>query len=164
MEKVKIAQIINTHGIRGELKLRSLSDFIDERLKKGHHVFIRFHDQDLEMIVKTHRSHKGFELVSFEEYQDINLVEKYKGSYVYDYKNDELLADDEYFVSDLIGCDVYDHDRLIGQVKDVQLLPHHDILIIEGKDKEYKIPYVKAFVINEDIENNRIDVQLIEGF
>ena len=164
MEKVRIAQIVNTHGIRGELKLKSLSDFIEERFKKGHHVFIRYQNHDIEMIVKTHRTHKGFELVSFEGYLDINLVEKYKGSFVYDYKDDELLDDDEYFVSDLIGCDVYDDDVLIGKVSEVQLLPHHDILIIKGEDKEYKIPYVNAFVLNEDIENKRIDVALIEGF
>lgn len=164
MDKVKIAQIINTHGIKGELKLRSLSDFIDERFEKGHHVFVRYQHQDIEMIVKSHRRHKGFELVSFENNLDINLVEKYKGSFIYDYKDNELLDEDEYFVSDLIGCDVYDHDLLIGQVSDVQLLPHHDILIVKGKEKEYKIPYVNAFVLNEDIENKRIDVALIEGF
>lgn len=163
MEKVKIAQIINTHGIRGDLKLKLLTDFVDERFAKGHHVFIRYQDKDVEMIVHHHRNHKGFELVSFEDYLDINLVEKFKGSFVYDYKDDELLDEDEYYISDLIGCDVYNHGSFIGKVSDVYLLEHHDILVVKG-DKEYKIPYVDAFVIDEDIEQKRIDVQLIEGF
>ena len=163
MEKVKIAQIVNTHGIRGDLKLKLLTDFVDERFAKGHHVFVRYQNRDIEMIVHAHRSHKGFELVSFKDNLDINLVEKYKGCFIYDFKDEELLDEDEYFVSDLIDCDVYDQDKYIGKVKEIQLLPHHDILVVEG-DREYKIPYVEAFVLDEDIENKRIDVALIEGF
>ena len=163
MEKVKIAKIINTHGIKGDLKLKLLTDFVDDRFSKGHRVFIRYQGRDIEMVVRFHRNHKGFELVRFEDHLDINLVEKYKGCFIYDYKDEELLDEDEYFVSDLIDCDVYDQDKYIGKVKEIQLLPHHDILIVEG-DKEYRIPYVEAFVKNEDNENKRIDVVLIEGF
>ncbi len=164
MKKIRIAKIVNTHGIRGDLKLKSLTDFKEERFKKGHHLFIRYENTDLEMVVHAHRTHKGMELVSFEDHLDINLVEKYKNCYVYDYKDQSLLDDDEYYVSDLIGCDVFDQNQYIGKVKEVQLYPHHDILIVKGEDKEYKIPYVNAFVLNEDIENKRIDVKLIEGF
>lgn len=163
MEKIKIAQIVNTHGIRGDLKLKLLTDFVDERFAKGHHVFIRYQNYDIEMIVNAHRNHKGFELVSFKDHLDINLVEKFKGSFIYDYKDDELLDEDEYFIADLIDCEVYNYGVFIGKVTDVQLLSHHDILVVEG-DREYKIPYVEAFVKEEDIENKRIDVTLIEGF
>lgn len=163
MEKVKIAQIVNTHGIRGDLKLKLLTDFVDERFAKGHHVFVRYQNRDIEMIVHAHRSHKGFELVSFKDNLDINLVEKYKGCFIYDFKDEDLLDEDEYYISDLIDCEVYDHGKFIGKVTDVQLLPHHDILVVVG-DREYKIPYVEAFVLDEDIENKRIDVALIEGF
>jgi 16S rRNA processing protein RimM len=164
MEKIKIAKIVNTHGIRGDLKLKSYTDFEDFRFKKGHHLFIRYENQDIEMEVRSHRVHKGMDLVRFEDHLDINLVEKYKNCFVYDYKNDALLDEDEYYVSDLIGCEVYNNNELIGKVMDVQLYSHHDLLVVKGKDKDYKIPYVNAFVLNEDIENKRIDVNLIEGF
>ena len=52
---------------------------------------------------------------------------------------------------------------LIGTVKDVQLYDHHDVLVVSGTQK-ILIPYVDAFVKNEDIVNKRIDVELIEGF
>ena len=48
MEKVKIAKIINTHGIRGDLKLKLLTDFVDDRFSKGHRVFIRYQGRDIE--------------------------------------------------------------------------------------------------------------------
>lgn len=164
MEKIRIAKIVNTHGIRGDLKLKSYSDFVEERFKKGHHVYIRYNNEDIEMVVNKHRTHKGMELVCFEDHLDINLVEKYKNCYIYDYKDTDLLDEDEYYVSDLIGCDVYDKGEFIGKVEDVQLYPHHDILIVKNNDKEYKIPYVNAFIVDEDIYNQRIDVELIEGF
>lgn len=164
MDKIRIGKIINTHGIRGDLKIKSYSDFEEERFKVGHTIYIRYNNQDLAMKICKHRIHKGFDLISFEDYLDINLVEKYKNCYIYDYKDDDLLDEDEYYVSDLIGCKVFDNDNYIGDVIDVNLYEHHDILVVEGKDKTYKIPYVNAFVINEDIDNKRIDVSLIEGF
>ena len=51
---------------------------------------------------------------------------------------------------------------MIGVVQDVQLYDHHDILVVKGKEK-IMIPYVDAFIVDEDIENKRIDVHLIRG-
>ena len=67
------------------------------------------------------------------------------------------------YIGDLIGCEVYDKGELIGKVSDVHLYDHHDVLVVKGK-KKIMIPYVEAFVIDEDIDNKRIDVDLIEGF
>ena len=163
MEQVIIGQIVNTHGIKGELKVKSSTDFIEERFQKNAHVFIENHGKMIEMVVLSHRFHKGHVLVTFQGYQDINLVEQYKGCLLYADKNTELLDEDEYYVGDLIGCDVYDHQQYIGQVSDVQLYDHHDILVVQGKQK-MMIPYVDAFVKEVDIDKKRIDVALIEGF
>ena len=163
MEYVIIGEIVNTHGIKGELKIKSSTDFIEERFKKGNHVFLSDHGNMIEMEVLAHRFHKGHVLVTFKGYQDINLVEQYKGCLLYANKDTELLVDGEYYVGDLIGCEVYNYGELIGTLKDIQLYEHHDLLVVEGK-KKILIPYVEAFVKEEDIENKRIDVELIEGF
>ncbi len=163
MERVIIGTIVNTHGIKGELKVKSSTDFIEERFKKGNIVYIDNHGSTLEMKVKTMRIHKGLVLVSFEDNLDINLVEKYKGCLLYALKDTNLLDEGEFYVSDLVDCEVFDQDKLIGKVIDVQLYDHHDVLVVQGK-KKILIPYVDAFVKNEDIDNKRIDVNLIEGF
>ena len=163
MEQVIIGKIVNTHGIRGELKVKAMTDFVEERFQKGQHVLIDFEGQMVDMVVKTMRIHKGHVLVSFVDMQDINLVEKYKGCTMYAHKDLDLLNEGEYYVGDLVGCEVYDEDRCIGKVSEVQLYEHHDVLVVEGKQK-ILIPYVDAFVLNEDIDNKRIDVKLIEGF
>ena len=101
--------------------------------------------------------------MTFQNYQDINLVEKNMGCLLYADKDEILLDEGEYYVGDLIGCEVYDRGELIGKVKDVQLYEHHDVLVVEGK-QNIMIPYVEAFVKEEDINQKRIDVELIEGF
>lgn len=163
MEKVIVGQIVNTHGIRGELKVKSSTDFVEERFEKGAHLWIDFENQMIDMIVKKHRFHKGHILVTFEDHENINFVEKYKGCFLYAEKDMNLLEDDEYYVGDLIGCDIYQDGKILGKVTDVQLYDHHDILVVEGK-KKIMIPYVNAFVKDVNIDEKRIDVSLIEGF
>lgn len=163
MEQVIIGTIVNTHGIKGELKIKSSTDFIEERFQKGNHLTIAYQGNTIDMEVISYRIHKGHILVSFKDNQDINLVEKYKGCLVYADKDTSLLDEGEFYVSDLIGCEVYDKNQFIGKVKDVQLYEHHDVLVVEG-NKKVLIPYVDAFVTNEDIDHKRIDVNLIEGF
>lgn len=163
MEQVIIGEIINTHGIKGELKVKSSTDFVEERFQKGNHVLIQSHGKMIDMVILKYRFHKGHILVTFEGYQDINMVEKYKGCKLYANKDVDLLDEGEYYIGDLIGCEVYDQDKCVGVVKAVQLYDHHDVLVVEGQQK-ILIPYVDAFVLDEDIENKRIDVHLIEGF
>ncbi len=163
MEKVIVGKIVNTHGIRGELKVKSSTDFVEERFKKGTHLWIAFENQMIDMVVKKYRFHKGYILVTFEEHENINFVEKYKGCLLYADKNTDLLDEDEYYISDLIGCKVYQDDKVLGTVTEVQLYDHHDILVVDG-DRKIMIPYVDAFVQDVDIDEKRIDVTLIEGF
>ena len=86
MNKLKIGKIIGTHALKGELKIRSNSDFNDQRFVVGRQLLIG--DFQNAFIIKTVRFHKGNFLVSFEGLQNINLVEKYVGLDVYGYKED----------------------------------------------------------------------------
>lgn len=163
MDQVIVGKIVNTHGIKGELKVKSSTDFVAERFARGAQLFIDYQGQKIEMTVASYRIHKGHILVTFEGYRDINLVEKYKGCLLYAMKDESLLDENEYYISDIIGCEVYNDGKYIGKVQDIQLYDHHDILVVQGQQK-IMIPYVDAFITNEDIEHQRIDVHLIEGF
>ena len=76
MKYIRIGKMINTHGIKGEAKIYSYSDFDDERYAKGNTVWMKHGDEMIPLTVKTYRVHKGFLLVSFEELKDINPVEQ----------------------------------------------------------------------------------------
>lgn len=159
-EKVIIGTIINTHGIKGELKINASTDFPDERFKPGQEIWIG----DQSYTIETHRVHKGYDLVSLKDYQNINLVEHLKRMKVYAYKDENLLDENEYYISDWQGCEVYNEGVYLGKVVDVYENTYQDILHVDYRGKKLLIPCVEAFIKNKDIEHKRIDVSLIKGF
>ena len=163
MEKLKVGKIVGTHALKGEVKVRSDSDFEEERFKKGNILWIETKGDFKEVTIKQVRQHKGNYLVLFEGLEDINLVEPYKQCFIYGEKDDSLLDEDEYYYDDLIGCKVVDEEHHeLGKVIDIMNNTRQDILRIEGKMKGL-IPYVDAFIKDVDIKNEIIVVNVIEG-
>ena len=74
--KVKVGKIVNTFGIKGELKVKAMTDFPDERFAKGAHVFLQYHGETLSFEIDSHRVHKGFDMISFVDMRDINHIRR----------------------------------------------------------------------------------------
>lgn len=149
---IEVGKIINTFGIKGELKITSDFEYKDKIFQKDFPVYIgEFKTKEL---VNTHRVHKGYDLTTFSGYTNINEVLKYKGEKIFIERNDLALADDEYLLSDLIGCEVYDNNLLIGIVIDYELTKSYVLLKIKG-EKTFYIPnvdnYIKEIKIAEKI-------------
>ena len=164
MEYIKIGKVVNTFGLKGELKIESYTDFPNERFRKGQILHIDSAEGFQQVTVLRKREHKGFLLVSFQGLEDINLVEKFKGYLVYISKDriHELPAG-QYYYFQLKGCSVHDQNHFIGTVENVES-GYQTILRIRTDEKEILVPYVDAFVKDVDVSNKRIDVNLIEGF
>lgn len=159
MDKIQIGKIVGTHALKGELKIRSKSNLALECFVKGNILTI----QDEEFEIFTCRIHKTNFLVSFKNYQDINLVEKFIGSSVFVEKNNIEIEDDMYLVSDLLKCFVYVENNEIGPIVDIIDNGRHDILVVNKNNKKIMIPYVDAFVLEEDIPNGKIHIKSIAG-
>lgn len=167
MEYIQIGMIANTHGLKGELKIISFSDFDDLRYRKGNTVYIYSQGEYLPFVVETHREHKGFSLVSFGGYQDINAIEQYKGCAIFVNKDDrEELPEGEYYIDELIGYTVEDESHsFLGEVINVEETngAQNNLRIKMADGKEVLIPYVDAFVIEVNDKNKVITVEVIEG-
>ena len=164
MEYVTIGKILNTFGIKGELKVDVYTDFLKDRFKKGSTVYVG--DDYLPFVVESYREHKGFLLLQFKDNNDINLVEKYKGLYLYKSKDDiKPLKDGEYYFSDLKNLDVYVDDKIVGKVINVeQGLRNNNLRVLKNEDnKEYLIPYLPVFIKEVNLKENRISINWIEG-
>lgn len=155
-----IGKIINTHRLKGELKIEPLTSNI-KRFSDLDRVFV---GKDLEIYdVKKVRYAKGFVYLTFLDNEDIDSGLKLKTKEIYIPTDERIdLPEDEFFISDLIGKDVYDLDKkYVGVVKDIYEYPANDVLVIENQEgKEIQIPFVKEFIksINEIVV-----VDLIEG-
>lgn len=153
---IYIGKIVNTHGIKGEVRILSDIDYKKDVFKIGNTLYIG--NKKTPLVIKTYRVHKNFDMVTFKGINDINEVLPYKGENVY-IKKEEVKIDG-YFNEELIGLSVYT-DHLIGTVKEIRN-GYQDLLVIEGK-KEYLIPKIEPFIHHIDIEDKKIYINSIEG-
>lgn len=151
----KIGKIINTHGIRGEVKIKSESDF--DRFEKKKIVYIN----DGSFTIKSVRMQNDIYLVSFEDYPDLTSVEKLKGLYVYSDEEITIKNDDEFHYQELIGKQVYTtSNKFVGIITDLLEVPQGHILEIKDNNKKNLVPFVDAFIVEVD-EN--VIINEIEG-
>ncbi len=150
---VKLGKIVNTHGIKGELRI--LSDFDKKELvfKNGFNIYIG--DTYIKETINTYRVHKTFDMITLNGYSNINEVLKYKGLDVYINRDELNLNKDEYIMSDLIDMDIIEDNKILGKVKDFVYNKPNTLLVIEGTSKFY-IPLVDEYIIKVDLNNKQI--------
>lgn len=162
MQYTAIGKIINTHGIKGELKIYPLTDDISrfDSLKTAY-----IGEDKLKVNAVGVKYNKDMPIIKLNEFNNINEVMKFKDEYLYvDDDNLMKLPDDRYFVFDLLDCKVEDmKGDFIGIIKDVIENPSNDAYLIVNDDKEYLVPAVKEFVKDIDIDNKLIIIDPIEG-
>ncbi|MBI9010363.1 MAG: 16S rRNA processing protein RimM [Tenericutes bacterium] len=165
MEYLKIGKILNTRGIRGELKIKPFTDFQTDRYKLGKTIFIFFNNEYLEFVVKQYRPHKNMDLLVLKDNEDINLIEKFKGCEIFVPADEETtLFENEYHLSEIIDLEVFQDDILIGHISDVKSYPQCDYLEIKTlNDVKKLIPFLDEFVLNIDLEEERVDLINMEG-
>lgn len=157
MDYIYIGKIVNTHGIKGEIRL--LSDFQYKNLvfKKDFEIYIG--NEKIKEVINSYRPHKMFDMITLKGIDNINDVLKYKGLKVY---IDKLSLSGVLFDEDYIGLDVY-IDHLIGKVVDIRKGKAYDLLVIEKDNKQYLVPNIDEFVENVDTLNNKITIHNIKG-
>ncbi|MHA6486571.1 ribosome maturation factor RimM [Bacillus cabrialesii] len=163
-----VGKIVNTHGIKGEVRVISKTDFAEERYKPGNtlYLFIDGRNEPVEVTVNTHRLHKQFHLLQFKERQSMNEVEELKNAVIKVPEEDlgELNAGEFYF-HEIIGCEVFTEDgQLIGKVKEILTPGANDVWVIGRKGKkDALIPYIESVVKHIDVSEKKIEVELMEG-
>lgn len=168
MDYVIVAKVVSTHGIKGDLKLFPLTDFVKTRFKKGKS-FELFNEETKDILNVTCFSQKTsgkFLVVHFDEITTPEQGIKYQ-NYLLRIKTSEIhkLPKDTYYYKDLIGCDVYTADDVLyGNVINITSNGKQDILRVKlVNQKETLIVFVNAIVKNVDIENKKIILNDIEG-
>lgn len=154
MNYINVGKIVNTHGIKGELRILSKFRHKDKVFIKGNTLYIGKKKE--KFIINSYRYHKIFDMVTFEGFTNINEVLKYKGDYVY-INEDDLVLEDEVLSSKLIGYDCFIGEKYVGKIEEVLNEPASDVLRV-GK---ILIPYVKEFIVK--IENDTVYIKDIRG-
>lgn len=165
MELINIGKIINTHGIRGELKIYPLTDDLT-RFEKLSWVYIQTEKDTVKYNIDTIRYFKNIIILKFKEFDNINDVLNLKNTYIQiDRENAVKLPKDRFFLFDLIGMKVFESTgNYLGELYDVLQTGSNDVYIIKREgNKDLLIPALKKVVKEVDIENKIMKVELLEG-
>ncbi|HET7657846.1 MAG TPA: ribosome maturation factor RimM [Bacillales bacterium] len=163
-----VGKITKPHGLQGEVRVFSMTDFPEERFAIGNTLYLdRGNGTDyLPLEINTSRVHKKYQLIRFKGYNHINDVEKWKGL-VLKVPEDQLseLSNDEFYYHEIIGCRVItEEDEELGEVKEIIGTGANDVWVVKATSgKEILIPYIPDVVKEVDLEERKIFIHVMEG-
>ena len=160
MDYIYIGKIVNTHGIKGELRIKSDFEYKERIFVPGFTLYIGKGYTPEEIV--TYRHHKDFEMVTFKGYDNINQVLNYLKMDVYVNKNDLKLNENEYILDELIGYSIIENSKYYGKVAEIVYNNINILLRIEG-EKEFYIPNNPHFIKRVNQETKEIITENIEG-
>ena len=157
--------ITTTHGIRGEVKVYPTTDDV-HRFEDLDSVLLDTGREYIELEIENVKYFKQYAILKFKGINNINDIEKYKGRSLYVTRDQAIpLDEDEYYIADLIGLDVYlENGEKFGVLKDVMETGANDVYIVEtGEGKEVLLPAILECILDVDIEENRMEIHLMDG-
>lgn len=165
MDLLEVGKIINTHGLRGEVKVAAWTDTPDvfETLET---VYIKVKSEYKPLSLRSIKYQKNNLIVKFAELTDINEAEPLKNQVLYAGRSDlGELEEGVYYIADLIGIEVIDENGAsLGKIKDVMQTGANDIYVVERpSQKDLLIPVLPNVVLSVDINEKKAIVHLLEG-
>ncbi len=157
-----VGRIIGAHGVRGEIKVRQLTDF-PERFAPGALLFLEGEPFQREIV--SMRPHKGMLLIRLSGLKDRNAVEYLRGKYLFVAREDAMpLAEDEYYEDELVGLMVETTEgELLGELVEIMWTDANEVYIVQGPRGEVLIPAIADVVQEVDIETGVMRVALLPG-
>jgi 16S rRNA processing protein RimM len=168
MQWLNVGKLVNTHGLRGEVKILSQTDFPDVRFAPGSRLALVAPDGDQQITVQvsSSREHKGMFFLKLKEFNNINEVEKYKGWNVKVSDEHQVELDEgEYYYHEIIGCTVVtDEGEQLGTITEILRPGANDVWVVErSTGKQVLLPVIDEVVLQVDISQKQVTVHLMEG-
>lgn len=161
---ISVGEIVNTHGIKGEVKVISLSDY-PERFKTGNQLIAEKNGRLSKLTIDQVRTQRNVLLIKFREIVDMDAALEMKGAVLkIDKEQLPQLPDGTYYIFDIIGLAVSTEDgQPLGTVKDVIQTGSNDVFVVTGEAKEYMIPGLKEIVKLIDREKGIMIIRPLDG-
>ncbi len=163
-----VGTIANTHGLKGELKIVSQTDFPEQRFSPGSRLTMMDPElkKQIEVEVATSRNMKNTYIVKFKAWSNINEVEKFKGWLLKVDKDQRIeLSEHEFYYNEIVGCTVVsDEGKELGVIQEILSPGANDVWVVQpATGKAVYIPYIEDVVKQVDIQNKRVIVHIMEG-
>ncbi len=157
-----VGRIISAHGVRGEVKVKQLTDF-PQRFAAGALLFVE--GESFQREVVSSRPHKGVLLIKFSGLNDRNAVEPLRGKYLFIAREDAMvLGEDEYYEDELIGLRVETMaGEFLGELTEVIWTGANEVYVVQGPRGEALLPAIAEVVQEVDVEGGVMRVTLLPG-
>ena len=157
---LEAGQIVNTHGIRGEVKIVPWCD--SPEFLCG---FDTLYIDEAPIRLRAARPHKGNVLAALEGVDTVEGAMALKGKTVHIDRADVTLPEGRHFLADLIGLRAVDADSgaELGVLTEVLTPPAHQVYLVKGPQGERLIPAVEEFIVETNVDGGYLRVRLIEG-
>ncbi len=161
-EFLEIGKFVGTHGVRGMVRIQPWSDD-GEFLTK----FKNFYLDNGKTKIKINKitPHGNVVIASIDDIDSIEDAEKLRNQVLYIKRADAKLPDGRYFVSEIIGAQVFDADTnvLLGTLTDVSPTGANDVWHIKSGEKEYLVPAISDVIVDVNIDNDIITIRPLKG-
>ncbi len=152
MSRVILGKYVNTHGIKGEIRIKSNFKYKDRVFKIGNEIIIN----NKSYVINSYRVHKDYDMVTLKDIDDINKIPFCKNTLVY-INREDYLENNDYLDSDLIGFIIY-NSEIEKKVLDINYLM--------GNKKLFKIDngYIPFELVKKiDFKNKKILIEEVSG-
>ena len=161
MNYLYIGKIVNTHGIKGEVRLLSNFKFKEKVFTENFTIYIG--KNKIKEVINSYRPHKQFDMITIKGITNINDILKYKGEKVYIDKLDLHLNSNEYLDEDLVGFNIIISNKIVGKVVNIEKDTYQKQLIVNKDEKEYLVPLVYGIIKNINLNDETITLEDIKG-
>ncbi len=152
---IEAGEIVTTHGIKGEVKVLPFLDSPEDLCD-----FDRCRIGGKDYRIELCRVQKTCDLVKLQGVDTMEDAQALRGKILELYRED--IDDEVIFAAELVGVEVYCAGEKLGVITEVLDYPGNAVYVVQG-EYEYMIPAVKQFVLETDVDGNRMEVKLIEG-
>ncbi len=162
---LQVGVITSTHGVRGEVKVFPTTDD-PARFKKLKQVILDDGKQQIDLEIASVKFFKNMVILKFKGIDNINDVEKYRrATLLVTRENAVPLAENEYFIADLIGLSaVSDEGEELGTITDVLQTGANDVYVVTTPQKEeILVPAIRECILAVDLDARRMQLHLLPG-
>ena len=164
---LKIGYIVTTHALKGALKIKPTTSFIDERFQIKKKVIVQnpLTKEYETLTIQRITPQKELLIISFKEIKTIEEAEVYLKAPLLILKENVELEEGYFFLDDLLGMNVVLEDNThIGVVSEIlEYASYHTLRIKRENAKDLLVPYIEEFILSTDLQRKTIVFRPIEG-
>ena len=160
---LETGKIVGTHGINGMVRVQGWCDDCD--FLKGFKYVYTDNNGENRLQITSVKPHGNVILMAFKGISTIEQAETLRNKVIFIDRKDVKLPEGRYFISDLIGCTVFDAEteKELGKISDVSQTGANDVWHISKDGKEYLVPAIDEVLISVDIDNEKVVIKPLKG-